>query len=64
MNSTELERIKTTKGAYSFTLIMIESDGKIRASVGVGDSDLEMRMRLDNEDLRRIRQLIDDHLPQ
>ena len=57
-----VEKIKTTKGCYSLTIEMVE-DAEY-ALVSLTDSKLEHCIRLDAEDLRRIHQLIGDHIGQ
>jgi hypothetical protein len=57
-----LETITTTKGAYSLEFSIREDEKGINAMVGVSDSKLTNYIRLDTEDLRRIRLLINDHV--
>lgn len=60
-----VEQIKTSKGAYSFTL-EIKEDGTacVRLSDCGGEKydHTEIAMRLDTVDLRRIQLLIQDHI--
>ena len=55
-----LEKIKTTKGCYSMTMEIREDHSGI---IRIDDTHSCTAMRLDIEDLRRIRLLIDDHIP-
>lgn len=60
-----VEQIKTSKGAYSLTL-EIKEDGTARICMsdcaGEKYEHSEISMRLDDEDLRRIHLLLEDHI--
>jgi hypothetical protein len=58
-----LEKITTTKGSYSLTLKVVEIENKIYTLVSVGDPSQSMHIRIDEEDMRRIGLLFEDHSP-
>jgi len=64
-NPKTVESIKTSKGAYSFTL-EIKEDGTARVRLsdcgGEKYDHTEIGMLLDGEDLRRIHLLLEDHI--
>ena len=54
-----IEQIRTTKGAYSLSLAIMDNGNAI---VSIGDPESQTSMRLDTVDLRRIQLLIQDHI--
>jgi len=58
-----LEKIKTTKGAYSLILKVVDDNGKTRMTASIEDPEQSMHIMLDDEDMRSIKLLIDDNLP-